>query len=268
MPTPSPPSGRSSGSYPRRSHALPLAGDAPTWGPSCRNPCPSSARPARSRSTPGPGDRRPGCPGLEASRRGDRTIGFGSAAMEALHENVVIAVLVAVPGHVDVALASRRRWPGPNGWPGCSVTAIGCAALAAGRRRGRSGNSSPRRPCQAHHTLPFESVAETTLMSAPGSVVIRSIADHWFCGRDRSCGDKCPSCRRRSGSRRPTPCPRRRPPPWASKDPAGGSVTGIGADHCLPSNFTSRIWSPLPVGTSVRKSPLAAAAMSGSPPRW
>ncbi len=61
---------------------------------------------------------------------------------------------------------------------GLSVTAIG--GLPAAPLARKIWKFLPRRPCQAHHTLPVESVAETTLMSAPGSVVIRSIGDHWF----------------------------------------------------------------------------------------
>ena len=160
----------------------PLRQAAPIWGPRGRSPCPNSVRPARRRSTRGPGE--------STARLGRASkalsVPIGNDRFRLRRRGTAAGTRRncrsrSCPRPRRRCPCRRRRSPGPNGWPVCPSRRS--AGLRRRRRSGRSENASRGGPARPTIRCPSESVVETTLISAPGSEVTRSIGDHWFCGR-------------------------------------------------------------------------------------
>ena len=109
---------------------------------------------------------------------------------------------------------------------------------------------------------------ETTLISAPGSEVTRSIGDHWFCGRIVVAAVDVPVAADVLAPGDPDaarPADRHGGLPKIQQRFGDGHRRGplLAVELHEPDLIAVAAWE-----RDVRKSPRAAAAMSGSPPRW
>ena len=168
--------------------------------------------------------------GLEGRRGRHRDHRLALPVAEPPQEDVVVAAGIAVPGHVDLAAGV-----GGNG----RVPMIG-RLVGHGDRLGAGGRAEQEDlKILAAAALPGPPYAALRVGGRDdvdvGPRLVRELLDGrpGAGRRDRTPGDKCPSCRRCSGSRRPTPC-RSRPPPrrastsradWRSR-PAGPTIAG------------------------------------------